>query len=48
MNLIRKVEEILRSGAIEEYKQEAKLLVLSVSEMSLEEIKEMKEIMKMF
>ena len=38
MNLIRKVEEILRSGAIEEYKQEAKLLVLFVSEMSLEEI----------
>ena len=38
MNLIHKIEKILLEGGIEEYKQEAKLLVLGLSGLKIEEI----------
>lgn len=38
MNIINKVEKILLEGKIEEYKQEAKLIVLEMSDLKLEDI----------
>ena len=42
--MIKKIENILKQGGIEEYKAEAKLIVLELSGMKLEEIMLKKEI----
>ena len=38
MNIIKKIENILKNSGIEEYKKEAQILVCEVSELSLEDI----------